>query len=212
MSKASDRPAGLRVVAREAIRIEVAARAIDLFRRKGYDETTVDDICSSAGISPRSFFRYFASKEEVVLGDVLESGEALTSAVRSRPGAEDVWTSMRHGVRALLDVEMSGEAERFLNAMTVVCESPALRAGYLQKHLAWAQMVCPVLVERAGEGRPGSSFTARTVVHVAFACLDSALVEWVEQPGRRSLSELLDEAFAVPSPVVRPDGVRSRRV
>ncbi len=61
-------PLPVRERTRRAVRDELAQLAKDLFVEKGYDETTIDDLAAAAGMSKRTFFRYFASKEELVMG------------------------------------------------------------------------------------------------------------------------------------------------
>ncbi len=61
---------GIRERARGALRGELADVALRLFEERGYDQTPVDDIASAAGISPRTFYRYFGTKEEVLFGDL----------------------------------------------------------------------------------------------------------------------------------------------
>ena len=61
-------PIPVRERTRRAVRGELAQLAVSLFVEKGYDETTIDDLAAAAGMSKRTFFRYFASKEELVMG------------------------------------------------------------------------------------------------------------------------------------------------
>src|SRR6266545_7692516 len=61
-------PLPVRERTRRAVRDELTQLAKDLFVEKGYDETTIDDLAAAAGMSRRTFFRYFASKEELVMG------------------------------------------------------------------------------------------------------------------------------------------------
>ncbi|KPC90357.1 TetR family transcriptional regulator, partial [Streptomyces sp. NRRL F-6602] len=66
---------GLRMKTRRAVTEALADTALDLFDRAGFDQVTVADIVAAAGISQRSFFRYFSSKEDVVFGDRIPSAE-----------------------------------------------------------------------------------------------------------------------------------------
>ena len=67
-------PDGLRSRVRRAMRAEVAAAALELFITQGFDNTTIDQIAAAAGMSRSSFFRYFPTKEDTVLGDLAGYG------------------------------------------------------------------------------------------------------------------------------------------
>src|SRR5438046_8720250 len=68
-------PLPVRERTRRAVRGELAQLAVRLFVEKGYDETTIDDLAAAAGMSRRTFFRYFASKQHLVIGRYEYSGE-----------------------------------------------------------------------------------------------------------------------------------------
>ena len=69
----------------QLVRNAIYEAAIDLFADKGFDETTVDEIAEAAGVSRRSFFRYFASKDDLLAQDTLQYGLALQTAIESAP-------------------------------------------------------------------------------------------------------------------------------
>ena len=73
---------------RRAVRTQIAEAAMALFVAEGFDETTVDQIASAVGISSRSVFRYFATKEDMVVGHLDEIGERLAAALEARPRDE----------------------------------------------------------------------------------------------------------------------------
>jgi AcrR family transcriptional regulator len=178
----------LRSAARDAVRAQVAEQAVRLFDERGFDVTTVEDVAQAVGISQRSFFRYFATKEDAVVGDPLPYGRDIAAELATRPDDEDPWTSLRGALQRLVrDVD----TELGLITMRVVMSAPSLRARHLEKHLAWGRMFEDVLHERAG-GR----LRAQVVVHGTLACLDVAFNEWVAADRSVSLSELFDEAIA----------------
>ncbi|MBR7503177.1 TetR family transcriptional regulator, partial [Mycobacterium tuberculosis] len=74
---------------------EITAIALRLFRERGYSETTVDDLAAASGMSRRTFFRYFPSKEDVISGKWVGMGEDMIARLLARPGDEDPWTSVR---------------------------------------------------------------------------------------------------------------------
>lgn len=69
----------------DAVRDAIFDVAIDLFHREGFSETTVDEIADAAGISPRSFFRYFATKGDVLGYNVVRDGKRLVAALETCP-------------------------------------------------------------------------------------------------------------------------------
>src|SRR5439155_716872 len=78
-------PIPVRERTRRAVRGELAQLAVSLFVEKGYDETTIDDLAAAAGMSKRTFFRYFASKEELVMGKYEFFGQQLAEDLAARP-------------------------------------------------------------------------------------------------------------------------------
>jgi AcrR family transcriptional regulator len=71
----------------QLVRSAIWEAATDLFGEKGYDETTVEDIAEKAGVSRRSFFRYFASKSELMAFGVMGYGAAVTDAIQACPAS-----------------------------------------------------------------------------------------------------------------------------
>ncbi|WP_396230633.1 TetR/AcrR family transcriptional regulator, partial [Frankia sp. ACN1ag] len=64
---------GRRATKKAATKRRIQTEALRLFRQQGYDHTTVADIAEAAGVSERTYFRYFATKSEVVLWDYFDS-------------------------------------------------------------------------------------------------------------------------------------------
>src|SRR4029450_4190887 len=92
----------LRERKRTRTRLMIQAEAFRLFAEKGYSETTVEEIADAAAISPRTFFRYFPTKEDVVLWD--EYDPQVAELLAARPAEEPVAES----VRAVLRQELTG--------------------------------------------------------------------------------------------------------
>ena len=84
---------------RQAVYAEIARTAMELFLERGFEATTIDDIATAAGISRRSFFRYFGTKEDIVLGDLAAQGELIRKELEARPASEDAWTAMINALR-----------------------------------------------------------------------------------------------------------------
>ncbi|WP_411840362.1 TetR family transcriptional regulator [Paracoccus sp. ME4] len=182
----------LRVIKAEAVAAAIAETALALFEARGFDRVTVDEIAAAAGISRRSFFRYFATKEDVVVAGHAAFGAAILQAVATRPVDEDVWLSLRRGLDVLVR-SVDRDPEGAARTMRVVNATASLRAHTLEKHGAWAVELSPEIARRLGDA-DARRLEADALVHAAFACLDAALAHFT--PGRdASLGQGLDRAF-----------------
>jgi len=119
---------------RQVARDHIEATALHLFMERGFDETTVADIAEAAGISNRTFFRYFAAKEDVVFADHAEEVERFKAALRETVGAK-LPTRIVQALGATRHVEMDarGRARLHLYAAvpTVGDRGRRLTADYL---------------------------------------------------------------------------------
>ena len=90
---------GRREAHKQATRQALQQAADRLFAERGYGATTVRDIAEAAGVTERTFFRYFAGKEELIIEDALGWLPVLLEAIRARPAREDVATALRQAIR-----------------------------------------------------------------------------------------------------------------
>src|SRR6266536_4414304 len=127
-------PLPVRERTRRAVRGELAQLAVDLFVERGYDETTIDDLAAAAGMSKRTFFRYFASKEELVMGKYEVLGEQLAEDLAARPAGEPIWVSLRQVFGRVVEYSESEARGTASVAMEkIVRDHPALNASYLER-------------------------------------------------------------------------------
>src|SRR3954453_12178369 len=92
----------LRELTRRTVRAQIAGRAMELFIAHGFEETTVEQIASEVGMSARSVFRYFDTKEDMVVGSMQEFGAVLADALAQRPADEDPWQALRGALELML--------------------------------------------------------------------------------------------------------------
>src|SRR3984957_9617475 len=95
-------PAGLRERMRRTVLNEIAEVALKLFTERGYETVTIDDIAAAAGLSRRSVFRYFSTKEDIVVGKFDFVAGDMLAELRARPAGEPVWQSLRRAFDLLV--------------------------------------------------------------------------------------------------------------
>ena len=180
---------------RAAAREEISRAAFELFLTQGFDATTIDQIVTAVGVSRRSFFRYFGTKEDIVLGDLVARGAVIADAVGRRPRGEGPWEALRAGMQASTEITMPDRDEG-LALGRMLFENPSLHARLLEKRLRWQEMLVPLILERL-TGEPGQAhLQASAIVASALACLDAASEAWVASGGATDLAVLYDEAVA----------------
>ncbi|MBU3995527.1 MAG: TetR family transcriptional regulator, partial [Actinobacteria bacterium] len=129
---------------------EISRAAIELFLERGFEETFVDDIAQAAGISRRTFFRYFPSKNDLPWGEFDE----LIDALRQRLAGADPKLSIETAVRqAIIDVNNYPEDERVYHRhrMGLLLTVPSLAAHSTLRYAAWRQVVAEFVADLRGE-------------------------------------------------------------
>ncbi|WP_329458903.1 TetR/AcrR family transcriptional regulator [Streptomyces sp. NBC_01497] len=185
---------GMRDVARRAVRAEIAAKAMELFLDQGFEETTVNQVAAAVGMSSRSLFRYFDTKEDMAMGGLVELGHDVATALQDRPADEGPWAALRHALEVC--VESLEDDEGGLRRAKMLAGTPSLRTAMLDKQTRWQQMLVPHVEQRLqASGRP-QALQARALVSAALGCLDVAATVWTEVEGGRPLTKLVDDAFA----------------
>ncbi|MET9454238.1 TetR family transcriptional regulator [Streptomyces canus] len=129
--------------------------AIELFTTEGYERTTVDDIADAVEVSQRTFFRYFAGKEDAALALDEMTVTRFVDAVRARPSHEPPLEALRQAVLEGWDtlhevVESVVPVERFLAMYRVIESTPVLLAAHLRRSAEVEEVLTGVLAEREG--------------------------------------------------------------
>jgi AcrR family transcriptional regulator len=187
----------LRERTRSLVRWQVGDAALELFSSQGFEATTVEEIAARAGISRSSFFRYFASKEDVIVLQLEESGAALRKALLARPDDEPPWTAVSN---ACLDVveRTAGETsalQRGLRVARVPARSPSVRARVRDEMVGWRDLLIPELQRRLQTTDEPYDPRAAALAAAAVACIDVACELWEQCDGERSLAGLLGAAL-----------------
>ncbi|MGP4026860.1 TetR family transcriptional regulator [Actinomadura sp. 3N407] len=195
------RPPGRRERKKQRTRDALVDAAFTLFSEKGFDATTVEEIADAVDVSSRTFFRYFASKEEVALTFQEEQTRAVMAVLAERPPDEPIMTSLRHTVvgiaRACEAGELGFDPDRFACMLTMMSDSPTLMAGSLEHAQKKQALLIEVVAERLGAD-PATDLRPH-VIAAAATCGFQAAADAMRRHGGAfgSLSETVDQTFAI---------------
>jgi AcrR family transcriptional regulator len=190
---------GLRERTRRAVRAELVSEAMTLFLEKGFEATTVEDIAAAAGLSRRSYFRYFASKDDVLAEGLAEVGRAIAEAVTDRPDNEASWTALRRGLDSLIDQAESLPRTRDMGSL--MAEGPAIAATHQKKLAHWQTSIAGALAKRLPAGTTDPAFVASSIAAAGLGCFNVAQAEWHRAENHASLGALTDAAMAALRPL-----------
>ncbi|HEY0803723.1 MAG TPA: TetR family transcriptional regulator [Pseudonocardiaceae bacterium] len=201
-------PEGLRERTRRAVRDELMLTAVELFAKNGFAETTIGQIAAAAGMSERSFFRYFPTKEDVVLRGFELMGNGLADRLSQLPPDLPAWASLRATFEAVAGLYDSDTA-RYLALLRLRVNTPALTAHYLEQRSRWAELLVPHLLGRlpCDEAPVRPDPRPYAIAGAALACLGAAEDAWVRCGASVSLSTMLDLTMGA----LRPDDQEVRQ-
>lgn len=181
---------GLRERNRLRTRGDITAAALTLFEQRGYDDTTVEQIATSAGLSSATFFRYFSSKEDVLFADEDDVATTMTRMAAARPDRTMSVAALAAPVTefaaAIVD---AGESHRLTR---LVMTTRALEPRSLRMRLRWERDLAQQLAAERGLAGPALEHTL--VAAIAVSCLTSALRHWDDRAGAE-IDALVAAAF-----------------
>lgn len=163
-------PAGRRARTRERL----LAAALELFARKGFDDTTVAEIAAAAGVTPMTFFRHFGSKEAVVLDDPYDP--LMVAGVAAQPFGLPPLVRAVRGVRTAWERVPVAAAAPVRERVRIAAASPGLRAAMVASTERSQEAVAGRLVEDGAD--PVAAAVAASAV---LSALMTALVLWAQR-------------------------------
>ncbi|GAA4628297.1 TetR family transcriptional regulator [Actinoallomurus vinaceus] len=183
---------GLRARKRRRTQDAIIDVALRLFEEKGYDAVSVEEIAAAADVSPRTFYRYFPAKEDVLLGGQ-DTGEATRDALAERrPGESDV----DFVARAMLAGLTAGDPARKMRGYRLVQAVPALQARMFQ--LVWRggqeHFVTALLAD--GPRTHDAELRAHVLTHAVTDAMRVAVTFWLESGQRGSLEQECEKALS----------------
>lgn len=172
-------------------RLQLEKVALTLFTERGFDATTVDDVAVAAGIGRRTFFRYFASKNDVVWGDFEQGLVALRSHLATIPPERPLLDALRDAVLGFNRFDPS-ELPRHRERMELILRVPALQAHSTLRYADWRAVVAEFAARRLGE--PPHALLPQVIAHSCLGAAMAAYEQWLDRPGSE-LEVLLESSL-----------------
>jgi AcrR family transcriptional regulator len=167
---AAAQPAGLRERKKARTRASIREHALRLFREQGYAATTVEQIAEAADVSPSTFFRYFPTKEDVVLQD--EMDDLLRYAVERQPAELSPVAAFRAAAAQALAGMSEEELARLQETTALTLSVPDLRARAIDEFTRTIQVVAETAAKRVG--REPDDFAVRNLAGAIVGVIMSA--------------------------------------
>jgi AcrR family transcriptional regulator len=177
-SSIGERPRpGLRERRKRLTAAELEAAALRLFSERGFDSVTVDDIAAAADVSRRTFFRYFASKEDVLLADHFVQLARLREAMAARPPDEPILTALRNAILSMTG-DFEDRKEMVILRGRIMRNTPSLQARSLVHQRAWEDAMQEMVAQRLAVD-PNVDLRPGVVAATALAAMRVAFTNWL---------------------------------
>jgi AcrR family transcriptional regulator len=184
---------GLRERKKLATRTALHEAALRLVADRGLDHVSIDDIADRADVSPRTFFNYFSSKDDAVLGLDPDSSAEQVAAFLARPADESPVQALRAVAHAQAE-EMATDTELWPLRLKVIDSTPALLARLAAVFGEGERVLAEAVAARTGT-RPGADAYPTLLAGVAGVAMRTALHRWFASDFTAALPDLVDEAW-----------------
>ncbi len=168
-------------------RLEQAA--LDLYRERGFEQTTVAEIAERAGLTERTFFRYFADKREVLFGDQTMLHEIYASAIANAPASATPIVVIAAALEVVAPL-FQKRYELVRQRQSVIAANPELQERELLKRTALASAMANALRRRGV-----TDSAASLVAEIGVISFSTAFTRWVSNPEEQDLSQLIRESL-----------------
>jgi AcrR family transcriptional regulator len=189
-------PAGLRERKKARTRASLREHALRLFREKGYQNTTVEQIAAAAEVSPSTFFRYFPTKEDLVLQDDMDL--RMIEALEQQPPDLGPVAAVRAASRQMFDSYTAADMEIVRETIRLTLTVPEIRARAMDEFARTITVVAEAVAKRAG--RSPDDLAVRAVAGAIVGVIMSVTMPWEGWPEWTSLEDTfgrIDEALGL---------------
>jgi len=195
VSSPEDAALGLRERKKLRTQMELQDAALRLFAERGFDHVTADDIAAAVEVSKTTFYRYFESKEDVLLGDPAEGIAKMRNALAARPADEPVIDAVCNAVKDLAQ-QYAIDREKALLRRRLGQVTPSVAARNLERQAAWEQTVADFVLAREHD-LPNPELMARVIAANIMATTRTTVEYWLDSDGTAPIADLIDDALAV---------------
>jgi AcrR family transcriptional regulator len=184
---------GLRERNKLRTRQEIADATLRLAAERGLEHVTVEQIAAAADIAPRTFFRYFDSKEDALLDDHAERLALLRATLQARPATEGPLTAVRTAILGVVgDLEEHGD--RMLSKARLMEASPGLRALSLERMGDFERTIAEALAARSGVDLD-ADFRPFVIAGAVCTAMRVAVDRWAASDGTGDLTAMVERAL-----------------
>ncbi|MFE6024312.1 TetR/AcrR family transcriptional regulator [Streptomyces niveus] len=182
---------GLRERKKLKTRVAIREATYRLITDQGYEATTVEQIAAAAEVSPSTVFRYFPTKEDIVLTD--EFDPVMEAAIRARPADEPPLESLRAVLRQAVEAILADQPEELLQRSKLMLEIPAVRARMTETMTETSLLLSRAVADRTG--RDEGDLEVRVFTASVMAALREVTIYWAEHDQKENLAVLVDRAL-----------------
>lgn len=183
---------GLRERKKARTRAAIQSHALRLFTERGYEATTIEQIIDAADVSASTFFRYYPTKESVVLFD--EFDPLIIAAYRAQPADLSPVTAMRRALQEAFTGLTEAQRVEQRTRLALVLGVPALRGAMLDQLSQAMLLLSEAIAERGGRAR--NDFAVRALAGAIVGTMFAVLAELADHP-EADMVDLTDRAFSL---------------
>jgi TetR/AcrR family transcriptional regulator, regulator of mycofactocin system len=184
--------AKLQVRKQQLVRDAIYDAAIELFAANGFDQTTVEEVAQAAGVSRRSFFRYYATKDDLLAQSVVSYGAALTAAITASAAALTPLQVMRETVASGIRYTSSQPLTRQI--IDISQRSVSARQAHASRLMEVEDSVSAAYAERF-KNTSKYDIKPRLLAHLTISILNVAIISWY-QGDHKDVSAAAKQVFA----------------
>ena len=186
-------PAGLRERKKEQTREALVRTALKLFAKRGFDHVTVEDIATACDVSPRTFFRYFASKEDALFAESDAQKERLLVSLAEQPPGQSPLDALHAAMLELAEAYVA-QRDTLRQRHRIVRGTESLRSRAAERQQRWESDLVEQL-RTSSAAKKWRDLDLRLMVAATTAALRVAVEEWIEHDEARDLTRIFDDVF-----------------